>query len=122
MRRFDDPTIPRLLLSRIRLSVIVIVLIKNSAKIEETPHLSRCFSAKTEKTPDLPRCLFFFSYICNFAFPSISYLSTNCRICLQVFAELEAIVDRLATDSQRASYSMKRLQSPKSVTNHTNAK
>ncbi|XP_065206457.1 myc box-dependent-interacting protein 1 isoform X2 [Planococcus citri] len=40
----------------------------------------------------------------------------------KVFAELEAIVDRLATDSQRATYSLKRLQSPKSITNHTNAK
>lgn len=41
---------------------------------------------------------------------------------LQVFAELEAIVDRLATDSQRASYSMKRLPSPKSALNHTGVK
>ncbi|KAK7586214.1 hypothetical protein V9T40_004090 [Parthenolecanium corni] len=40
----------------------------------------------------------------------------------KVFGELEAIVDRLATDSQRASYSMKRLQSPKNIANHNHAK
>ncbi|XP_072155557.1 myc box-dependent-interacting protein 1 isoform X1 [Bemisia tabaci] len=39
----------------------------------------------------------------------------------KVFAELEAIVDKLATESQRGSYTLKKMQSPNKIFNSNNA-